>query len=233
MSNAVARQKTALIIGASRGLGLALTEELWSRGWRVIATRRDDAPALHALAGRSGGQIELAQIDIAELAHATDLKAALSGRQLDLLFVNAGISLAKEQTASSADEADFIAMMMTNAFAPMRVMEMLEPLVIPQGVIAFMSSELASIATNLGVCDLYASSKAALNMLVKCHAARRPADTRAILLIAPGWVRTGTGGDEALLSVDESIPFVANLLEANLGRSGLRFVDRFGEPIAW
>ena len=70
-------------------------------------------------------------------------------------------------------------------------------------------------------------------MLMKCFAARRPQDSRAILLIAPGWVRTGTGGDEALLSVDESIPLVASLLEANLGRPGLRFVNRFDQPVAW
>jgi NAD(P)-dependent dehydrogenase (short-subunit alcohol dehydrogenase family) len=226
-------KRTALVIGASRGLGLALTEELWSRGWSVIATKRDDAPALRALAGRSGGQIELKQIDIADPEGARDLKVSLSGRQLNLLFVNAGISLAKEDTASSANESDFIAMMMTNAFSPMRVMEALEPLVILHGVIAFMSSELASLGTNPGVCDLYAASKAALNMLVKCYAARRPEDNRAVLLIAPGWVRTGTGGDEALLSIDESIPLVASLLEANLGRPGLRFVDRFDQPIPW
>ena len=227
------RQRTALIVGASRGLGLALTEELWSRGWRVIATRRDDAPALRALADRSAGEIELAQFDLTSLADARDLQAALSDRALDLLFLNAGISLAKEDTALIADEADFMVMMMTNAFLPMRVMEMLEPLVQPNGVIAFMSSELASIQSNPGVCDLYASSKAALNMLVKCHAARRPKDSRATLLIAPGWVRTGTGGDDALLSVGESIPFVVSLLEASLGRPGLRFVDRFDQPIAW
>ena len=212
---------------------MALTEELWSRGWRVIATRRDDAPALQALAARSAGAIELARIDITSVADARGLQVSLSGQELDLLFLNAGISLAKEDTASSADEADFIAMMMSNAFLPVRVMETLEHHVKAGGVIAFMSSELASIATNPGVCDLYASSKAALNMLVKCFAVRRPQDSRAILLIAPGWVRTGTGGDEALLSVDESIPFVASLLEANLGRPGLRFVNRFDQPVAW
>ena len=42
-----------------------------------------------------------------------------------------------------------------------------------------------------------------------------------------------SGGEEALLSVEQSIPFVANVLEANLDTPGLRFVDRFGESIAW
>lgn len=226
-------QKTALVIGASRGLGLALTEELWSRGWRLIATRRDAAPDLQALADRSAGGIELARIDIANLKDVRALQSSLDGRRLDVLFVNAGISIAKEDTASTADEADFIAMMMTNAFYPMRVMEMLEHLVRPDGVVAFMSSELASIGTNPGVCDLYSASKAALNMLAKCGAQRRPDGSPVTLLVAPGWVRVGTGGAEAHLSVEQSIPFVANVLEASLGTSGLRFVDRFGASIPW
>ena len=233
MSFADANQRTALIVGASRGLGLALTEELWSRGWRVIATRRDVAPLLQALAARSAGEIELQCLDIADPAGLQQLNETLSGRELDLLFINAGISLSKEETALKAAGADFIEMMMTNAFLPMRVAETLEHLVQPNGTIAFMSSELASIADNQGVCDLYAASKAALNMLVKCFAARRPRDSRGTLLIAPGWVRTGTGGPDALLSVEESIPFVARLLEGNLGTPGLRFVDRFNRTIAW
>jgi NAD(P)-dependent dehydrogenase (short-subunit alcohol dehydrogenase family) len=223
----------ALIIGASRGLGLALSKELWSRGWHVIATRRDVAPALEELAEKAAGEVELARIEIANIEDVRSLQSNLVGRQLEVLFVNAGISIAKEDTASTAHEADFVAMMMTNAFYPMRVMEMLEHLVQPRGVIAFMSSELASIETNPGVCDLYSSSKAALNMLAKCHAQRRRHDSRARLLFAPGWVRTGTGGDEAPLSVAESMPFVANLLESSRGRSGLRFVDRFDQAIAW
>lgn len=233
MSSANAPQRTALIVGASRGLGLALTEELWSRSWRVIATRRDVAPLLQTLAARSGGEIELQCLDIADPAGLQQLNETLSGRELDLLFINAGISLSKEETALKAAGADFIEMMMTNAFLPMRVAETLEHLVQPNGTIAFMSSELASIADNQGVCDLYAASKAALNMLVKCFAARRPQDSRGTLLIAPGWVRTGTGGPDALLSVEESIPFVARLLEANLGMPGLRFVDRFNQTISW
>ena len=227
------KPRTALVIGASRGLGLALTEELWSRGWRLIATRRDAAPDLQALADRSAGGIELARIDIGNLEDVRGLQSTLAGRQLDVLFVNAGISIAKEDTASTADEADFIAMVMTNAFYPMRAMEMLEHLVQPDGVIAFMSSELASIGTNPGVCDLYSASKAALNMLAKCGAQRRPDGSPVILLVAPGWVRVGTGGAEAHLSVEQSIPFVANVLEASLGTSGLRFVDRFGVSIPW
>ena len=233
MTDETTRQKTALIIGSSRGLGLALAEELWTRGWHVIATRRAVAPELEALVARSSGAVEAALFEIASRDHTQKLQETLTGRKLDVLFINAGISLAKEDTAASADEADFINMMMTNAFHPVRVMEALRHLVRPDGLIAFMSSELASITNNPGVCDLYSSSKASLNMLVKCHAARHLHDSRGILLIAPGWVRTGTGGEDALLSVEESIPHVARLLNANLGKPGLRFVDRFDQQIDW
>ena len=233
MSDETTRQKSALIIGASRGLGLALAEELWSSGWGVIATKRDAAPELEALVARTSGAVETALFETSSREHTQRLQQELSGRKLDVLFINAGISLAKEDTAASASETDFIDMMMTNAFHPVRVMEELGHLVRPDGLIAFMSSELASIENNPGVCDLYSSSKAALNMLVKCYAARRPHDSRGVLLIAPGWVRTGTGGEDAILSIEESIPHVAQLLDANLGKPGLRFVDRFDQRIDW
>ena len=233
MTSEPSRSKTAVIVGASRGLGLALTEELWLRGWQIIATQRDRAPALEALAARSGDAIALQSIDIADPDDVVRLRDALATRTIDLLMVNAGISIAQVDTPLSAADDDFTAMMMINALSPVRVAESLCPFVRPGGVIAFMSSELASLANNPGTHDLYSASKAALNMLVKCFASRGLAVSRSVVLMAPGWVRTEIGGDQALLSIDESIPMVAAALEANLDKPGLRFIDRFDQPIAW
>ncbi len=56
----VAGPKTALIIGASRGLGLALADEYLKRGWHVVATVRGSAKtALHGLAEKSAGRLEI------------------------------------------------------------------------------------------------------------------------------------------------------------------------------
>jgi NAD(P)-dependent dehydrogenase (short-subunit alcohol dehydrogenase family) len=96
-----------------------------------------------------------------------------------------------------------------------------------------MTSELGSIANGTGFWQLYSSSKAALNMLMKSFAAHRPDDPRALLLVAPGWVRTEMGGDDAKLSVQESIPLVADMIEANRGKPGLRYLDRFNQPLPW
>jgi NAD(P)-dependent dehydrogenase (short-subunit alcohol dehydrogenase family) len=102
-----------------------------------------------------------------------------------------------------------------------------------QGVIAVMTSELGSIAGNTGHWELYSSSKAALNMLMKCFSSRHPGDPRALLLVAPGWVRTEMGTSDATLSIEESIPFVVETVERSRGRAGLRFIDRNGRSLPW
>jgi NAD(P)-dependent dehydrogenase (short-subunit alcohol dehydrogenase family) len=96
-----------------------------------------------------------------------------------------------------------------------------------------MSSELGSIQNNRGFWEIYSSSKAALNMLMKCFAARNAADPRALLLVAPGWVRTEMGTAEAALSIEESIPLVVKSVEAQSGKTGLRFIDRHGQTLPW
>jgi len=101
------------------------------------------------------------------------------------------------------------------------------------GVVAVMTSELGSITNSNGSWQIYSSSKAALNMLMKGFAARRPDDPRALLLVAPGWVRTSMGGTDALLSIEESIPLVVDMVEANRGKPGLRYLDRFNKPLPW
>ena len=226
-------QQTVLIIGASRGLGLALAEEWLTRGWCVIATARGRSSGLDALLDRFPDALEVETADILQAGPVRELGGRLSGRTLDVLFVNAGVARANDRTPGDVDEQDFVDMMLTNALAPVRTVELLGDLVTTSGVIAIMTSELGSIARSTGFWPLYSSSKAALNMLMKGYAARRPTDTRALLLVAPGWVRTDMGGEEATLSIEESIPLVVDMVAANLGRPGLRFVDRFNESLPW
>ena len=57
--------KTALIIGASRGLGAGLTRELATRGWTVVATQRRPSAELQQLAGDLG-TVDIETVDIQE-----------------------------------------------------------------------------------------------------------------------------------------------------------------------
>src|SRR5471030_484111 len=86
--------KTALVVGASRGIGLGLVKELAGRGWRVIGTLRSPASdkGLQAFADASGGKVRTETVDIEDPASIAALVGRLKGETLDLLFVNAGIS---------------------------------------------------------------------------------------------------------------------------------------------
>ncbi|MET0365230.1 MAG: SDR family NAD(P)-dependent oxidoreductase [Sphingobium sp.] len=224
---------TALILGASRGLGLALAQEFLTRGHHVIGTVRSPSPALEQAGADHPGQLEVETVDITDAAGLRALRQRLDGRRIDVVIVNAGIALSIEKSPAQADDADFTAMMLTNALAPVRAIELLEDLVPSGGVLAVMSSELGSIAMGSGFWQLYSASKAALNMLMKSFASRHKDDGRALLLLAPGWVRTDMGGEGALYSIEESIPKVVDVVEASRGVPGLRFVDRFGKELPW
>ena len=230
----MAKQSTVLVIGASRGLGLALAEEYARRDWNVIATVRSPSAQLDELKAHFPKSLEIETgIEVSDAASVKELRARLDGRSLDVLFVNAGIARSIELTPSIAPEQDFLDMMLVNAFSPVRMIEMLEDIVAVDGTIAVMSSELGSIENNRGSWNLYSSSKAALNMLMKCYLGHRPDNRRALLLVAPGWVRTEMGGSEAAFSTDESIPLVVDTVTRNRGKAGLRFIDRFDNTLPW
>ena len=227
------QQSTVLVLGASRGLGFALAKEWLERGWRVIATERSPSGELADLGGRFPGSLEIETVDIANADSVKSLRDRLGGRHLDVLYINAGIARAIEKSPAVADERDFLDMMLVNAFSPVRAAELLGSLVPAGGTIAIMTSELGSIQNANGSWQLYSSSKAALNMLMKGYAARHEEDRHTLLLVAPGWVRTEMGGSNASLSIEESIPLVVDMVEANRGKPGLRYVDRFNRSLPW
>jgi NAD(P)-dependent dehydrogenase (short-subunit alcohol dehydrogenase family) len=226
-------RKNVLVVGASRGLGLALAEEYCGRGWHVIATSRSKSAGLASLLERYPESLELETVDIVDLASVRTLRTRLEGRKLNTLFVNAGIAKANVLTTVQVEEKDFLDMMLTNALSPMRVIEVFRDIVAENGVMAAMSSEIGSITNSFGFWELYSSSKAALNMLMKAFSTRHPDDSRALLLVAPGWVRTEMGGPEATFEISESIPLVVDVVERNAGVPGLRYTDRFGEILPW
>ncbi|MBA8792966.1 NAD(P)-dependent dehydrogenase (short-subunit alcohol dehydrogenase family) [Friedmanniella endophytica] len=227
--------KNALVVGASRGLGLGLAARLLERGWRVTATGRGaGSDGLRALAGRHGG-LTPETVDIDDPAAVAALHDRLAGTPLDLLFVNAGVTHDRWETVADVSTETFQRVMLTNALSPVRFVEAFADLVVPSGTLAVMSSGQGSITNNTRVTgwEIYRASKAALNQLMRSWAARHPDDPRTLLLVAPGWVRTDLGGPDAGLSVEESTAGVADVLEAQAGRGGLQFLDHRGATVPW
>ena len=228
-------KKTALIIGASRGLGFAIVKEYLARDWQVVATVREKSgTALHELAERSSGHLEVEKLDITDTNQILLLKHRLQNRKFDLLFVNAGVFNDRNETIGEVATEEFIRLMVTNALSPMRIVENFEMNVVANGTIGVMSSGQGSVADNeKGGFEVYRASKAALNTLMRSFAARHSQDNRSLLLIAPGWVRTDMGGPDARYSIEESIPRVVDTINAQANKSGLQYLDQFGKVVRW
>ncbi|MEU7164444.1 SDR family NAD(P)-dependent oxidoreductase [Streptomyces morookaense] len=227
---------TALVIGASRGLGHAMTAEFLDRGWNVVGTVRDstDRTPLHDLADRADGRLTVEHLDINEHDQLPTLHERLAHRRLDMLFVNAGTTSNEQTPIGAVATADFIDVMVTNALSPMRVIEALEDLVSPAGLIGVMSSGQGSITNNTtGGREVYRGSKAALNMFLRSFAARQGETQRAFVLMAPGWIRTALGGPDAPFTIEETVPLIVDVLLSRLGTPGLAYLDRFGRTVPW
>lgn len=229
-----APERTTLIVGASRGLGLGLVEQHLARGWRVIATVRGRSEGLQALIGSAGGRLTIETLDINLPTQLDTLAERLDGTRLDLLFVNAGVVDDPAQPIGAISDEEFFHVLRSNTLSPMRTVERLETLVPRGGVIAVMSSGLGSMAgSEMSGFETYRASKAGLNMLLRSVAARRRGSGRTFLAVDPGWVRTDMGGPEAHLDVETSTSGIADMLEARRGTPGTLFVTYANQELAW
>jgi len=220
---------TAMIIGASRGLGRAMTEVFLGRGWDVIGTVLE----ADGLADLAHARLTVERLDTTDWAGVDLLHDRLAGRPLDLLMVNAGIKGPSEVPIGDADPDAFVRLMLVNVLAPLRIVDRYADLVTPKGTLAVMSSGMGSIARNTyATWEAYRTSKAALNMGMKSIHARR-ADDRTYILANPGWTKTAMGGDDAPLTIEQVIPPLVSVLERRGGSGGLYYVDYKDEEIPW
>ena len=226
--------KSALVVGASRGLGLGLVRELLARGWRVTATVRTSSVDLERLRSEGAGRLIVESLDITDPAQAMALAARLGDSRFDLLFLNAGILVGRGMALRDVPDRDIATIFLTNAISPIRLADALLQFVKPGGMIAFMSSILGSIGTNDdGRAELYRASKAALNSLFRSFRARHAGANLTMLALHPGVVRTSMGGPSAPLDIETSVRGVADVIAARWGTGGQAFVDYRNEVIPW
>jgi NAD(P)-dependent dehydrogenase (short-subunit alcohol dehydrogenase family) len=217
-----------LIIGASRGIGLALATQCRAAGHRVIASARkdEDLASLKALG------CEALRLDVAVLSEVSGLAWQLDGEVLDLAILNAGVYGPRSAALDSVSAEDFDQVMHVNVLSAMQIIPQIAPLMRKGGKLAVISSRMGSMGERSAAGgSLYRASKAALNSVLKDAALAMPEVT--CLSMHPGWVRTDMGGAGADLSVEESAAGLLNtILNAKHEQSG-SFLNYNGVSIAW
>ena len=223
--------KTAVVIGASRGIGLGLVRELSSRGYSVIGTQRGSSD-LDAAAS-SSDTIRAVECEVTDSRSVENVRQALGGEAIDLLIVNAGVYGGREQALSDLTQDNVADIMMTNAVGPIQTALALLPSMKEGGTIGLMTSQMGSIDDSSGGSNLYRMSKVSQNMLSRSlfeqHAKEKGV---GVLSLHPGWVQTDMGGSNAPTSVDDSVRGLSDVLEAET-KPRHAFVAYDGRELPW
>jgi NAD(P)-dependent dehydrogenase (short-subunit alcohol dehydrogenase family) len=229
---------TTLITGANRGLGLEFVRQYAAAGWRVFACCRHphQARELREIAAGAGGRVSLHPLDVKDHGQIDRLAAELRHQPLDILLNNAGIYGPNKMVLGHMDYQSWAEVLAVNTMAPLKLTECFVDNVAQSDrkIIACVSSEMGSIArSRSGRHYLYRSSKAALNMVVKCLDTDLKERHIIAVVLNPGWVQTDMGGPDATLTPAESIRgmvrVIAGLKEGDSGK----FLSYDGSEIPW
>ena len=229
---------TALITGASRGLGRALAEALADRGWALVLDARggaDLAAVAESLARRT--TVQAIPGDVATPAHRTALAgAAAAVGGLDLLVNNAStLGPSPLPPLATLPPDDLVALLRTNVVAPLALFQQLQPRMVTGGVVLNVSSD-AAVEAYPGWGG-YGASKAALDHVSAVLAVEHP--ELRVYAVDPGDMRTDThqaafpGEDISDRPLPESVvPALLALIDRRPPSGRVRATDLLEEAIA-
>lgn len=225
--------QTVLITGGNRGIGLALTQQLSQRGDRVIVACRQASEALRSLATHSPSPVHIIEdLDVRSPERLNQELQGLGINKLDLLINNAGL-LARD-SIKQLNYEQIQAQFEINTLGPLKVTEACLEFLSKGSKIANVSSRMGSISDNSsGGMYGYRISKAALNMASMSLAKDLAPQGIAVIILHPGYVRTGMTGHNGLIDTDESAQgLIQRIDELSLETSG-QFWHTNGEALPW
>ena len=236
-------QRVAIVTGANRGLGLAVSRQLADAGCAVVLVGRRSLE-LEAIARELAAEGATAASFPADVTEADDvgrLRAFVEARmgRADILINNAGVFLEPKDFSRPAGILEvtpeqMLGTLAANTVAPLRLIQAFLPLMRAHGYgrIVNVSSSMGRLADMGAGWPGYRASKTALNALTRVVAAELQGENIKINSVCPGWCRTDMGGSEANRSPEEGAASIvwAALLPAD-GPSGGFFRD--WQPLDW
>ena len=204
--------KTALITGASRGIGAAIAQRLAQDGARVVAHGSKGAAETVKAIGQAGGKALSVAGDLATLAGIDQIvaafRAATGQKAPDILINNAGIQTSPVDTPRKLSEENFDRLVAVNIKAPFFLVQRFLADFPQGGRIVNLSSRLSVIAFPDQIA--YSATKAAINSLTKSLAKELGPRGITVNAVGPGVIETDMTRDR-LLTKPEARDWVINM----------------------
>ncbi|NHN37881.1 SDR family oxidoreductase [Pseudomaricurvus alcaniphilus] len=219
--------KTAVITGANRGIGLELVKHYLKLGWQVYGICREASEAL-----KSSGATVVAGIDVAAAACTSRLQTALQKVKIDLLINNAGIL--RDERLGELNFATIEEQFQVNTLGPLRVTEALLDNMVQGTKVALVTSRMGSIADNTsGGRYGYRMSKAALNIAGVSLAHDLKGQGVAVAILHPGYVATDMVGGRGDITPEVAASRLAARIEGLTLENSGTFWHSNGEVLPW
>lgn len=236
-------QRTILITGAGRGLGLGLARSFADAGDSVIGTVRSRAAAVE-LGAVTDHIITLDVRSDDSIAECAD--EVMAHGSLDVLINNAGINVQALRSATDVGRGrgpldlsreELMGVFDVNAFSPLLLTKALRPALRAsrRALVVNVSSQLGSMAVGATAArdTGYNASKAALNMITANLAGALTPDGITVVCLHPGWVQTDMGGEQASLTIEEAAKAVAATINGLSPADTGQFFRWDGSPHPW
>ena len=202
-------QRTALVTGANRGIGLEVSRQLAGKGFHVFLTARNRKAGIKAAAAlqEQGGKVTFVELDVVnpESIKRAAKEVAAAINHLDVLVNNAGVLANSDGDVLQTDPVVVLKTIDTNALGPLRVTQAFARLLgkSDSGRVINVSSGAGALHDMDNYAPAYSISKTALNAVTRQLAAALKSKGVAVNSVSPGWVRTDMGGTGAPRSVGQ------------------------------
>ena len=224
--------RTAIVTGASRGIGSEFVVRLLQDGWRVYAGYRSE---MHRLELIEHENLFCYLLDVTDNESVRKF-AEVVDYPVDLLINNAGVPAGRWRSVKEIDDTWMLEVIDINSVGPVRMVKAFYEKMAHENLatVVMISSLMGSIDDcKSGKSYAYRASKTALNMLSVAMKKEGLEDNISFLILHPGWVKTRMGGEHAPVEVDDSVSGMMELIYShNLTDSG-RFVQYDGVDLPW